>query len=489
MTIWPSLADAMNNAAQVAKAPLRWDPTDHLLARVGFGATPDSRAFVAANGPDAWFAQQVTLGQTKRGYKGVPAVFARSKRCRMTPYDLRQYFIAQGNEYSWQAMDELTQVTLMLQIYSPAQLYEAVVDVLANHLNVPNHIGDLWTVRADYDNNVIRRHAFGSFSDMLVASCKHPAMLRYLSLCDSTKNTVNENYAREMLELHTVGMQYTETDVQNAARMLTGRTTGSRDNYDYDPNIHYKGAIRVLGWTDPNNVPNRSEAVGDAMLRYLAAHPFTAQTIARKLCVRFVSDSPSAELVAAVAQAYVDNGTQILPTVKAILCSTEFWESRGQKLRRPSENLVAAVRVLGNGVVRWKDAMQTLHWMCYALGDIPLEWPAPNGYPDVAAAWHQSGSLLQVWDYHLCFGGQWADGFSPGDLNALYPAPPVTVGDAIDMLTNTLTGTTFADQDRQALLTFLGDTSFSTAVSLSGLRWYLLYLVGLILHSPYHALR
>ena len=130
---------------------------------------------------------------------------------------MQQWLIAHDNEYGWDAMDQLTEVTLGLQAWSPGQLYETLVDFFANHLNVPNHNGDLWNTRHAFDRDVIRRYALGKFSDMLLASAKHPAMLIYLSLAESTKAAVNENYGRELLELHTVGLHYSESDVQNAA--------------------------------------------------------------------------------------------------------------------------------------------------------------------------------------------------------------------------------------------------------------------------------
>jgi hypothetical protein len=489
VTFWPTMADAIANATRSAAAPLTWDPSSHLLSRLTFGPTPSDRARLAALGPDGWFAEQVALGTAHQGYRGNPAVSFHAKLLRMSPYDLRQWLIANGNEYGWDALEQLTEVTLGLQVYSVAQVYEVLVDFFANHLNVPNHMGDLWTTRADYDNRVIRRYALGSFSDMLVASCKHPAMLSYLSLCNSTKRTVNENYARELLELHTVGLHYSESDVQNTARILTGRTIDQYQHYIYDDYIHATGAVSVLGFSDPNTMPARGEIAGDNLLRYLASHAYTAQNIARKLCVRLVSDNPSSDLVAGVAQAYLDNNSAIIPTVQKILCSTEFWESRGLKTRRPAENLVATARVLEAKPVHWVPALRTLHWMCTALGDLPLDWQAPDGYADVATRWRSSSALLQVWDYHLCFLGQWAGGFVPGDVSALYGGTPLTSGQAIDMLTNRLIGMTFSDEHRQTLLTFLGDTSFDTPMSKSGMRWYALYLAGLILHSPHHALR
>ena len=147
-------------------------------------------------------------------------------------------------------MDQLTQVTLGLQAWSVAQLYETLVDFFSNHLNVPNHNGDVWNTRHAYDRDVIRKLRDSARSrDMLLASAKHPAMLIYLNLAESTKTAVNENYGRELLELHTVGLHYSENDVKNAARLLTGRTVDENQHYLFDDYIHATGRVKVLGFT------------------------------------------------------------------------------------------------------------------------------------------------------------------------------------------------------------------------------------------------
>ena len=153
-----------------------------------------------------------------------------------------------------------------------------------------------------------------------------------------------------------------------------------------------------------------------------------------------MSDNPSSALVTAVAKAYLDNKTQILPMVSTILRSTEFWESRGKKVRRPAENLLATIRILGVNPSDWSNGMSTLHWMTSAMGNVPLDWPAPNGYPDVAASWRSAGTLLNTWNYHLGFAGGWWGTFPAVDPNVLYGGTPANSGDAIDRLTRRLTG-------------------------------------------------
>ena len=474
----------------MAVAPLKWDPVNHLLSRFAFGPTAAARTQVGKSGAQAWYDSQVALAHTKVGYRGLPkAALTAMPYLALSIPDVTIAMIDAGEEFGWTAMDQLLQATLGLQIYSPAQLYETLVDFFSNHLNVANHNGDVWNTRLAYDRDVIRKYATGSFTDMLLASGRHPAMLRFLNLAESTAAAINENYGRELLELHTVGLNYTETDVRGAATLLTGRMVGPDEQYFYDRIIHPLGAVTVLGFSHANTSRLDGDKGGDQLLTYLASHPKTATHLATKLCMRFVSDTPSSDLIAAVAQAYLSSGTQILPMVETILRSQEFWQSRGAKIRRPAENLVATVRIIGNQVSDWSAATSTLSWMTESVGNQPLEWPAPNGYPDVAAAWRNAGSMLALWNLQLGFASDWPDGFAPLDKTTLYGAhPPATSGAAITALTRRLTGMTFTTAQRQALQTFLGEPA-STPLADSTLAWMLEPLLALILHGPHHAMR
>ena len=240
-------------------------------------------------------------------------------------------------------------------------------------------------------------------------------------------------------------------------------------------------------------MPTRSatggEQAGDDLLRYLAGHSYTAQNLARKLCVRLVSDNPSGALVTAVANAYLDGKTQILPMVSTILRSTEFWESRGQEGpppgREPARHHPDPRRQRRR---TGRTAMSTLHWMTSAIGNVPLDWPAPNGYPDVAASWRSAGTLLNTWNYHLGFAGGWWGTFPAVDPNVLYGGTPANSGDAIDRLTRRLTGQAWTATHRAALQKFLNEPA-STTMARSVLRWMAVPLIGIILDAPHHALR
>jgi uncharacterized protein (DUF1800 family) len=486
-TIWPSIDAAIKHSSHKAVAPLTWDPTAHLLSRLSFGPTAADRAYVDKHGASAWYAAQLSFARAHPGYTGHKSVAACGPLLKKSPFDVQQWLIDHNRAYGWDAMDQLTEVTLGLQAWSPAQVYETLVDLFSNHLNVPNHNGDLWNTRHAFDRDVIRPHVLGTFTDMLLAAAKHPAMLIYLSLAESTKAAVNENYGRELLELHTVGLHYSESDVKNVAKMLTGRTVDDNQHYLFDDYLHPTGKVTVLGFTHPNKHAADGAAAGDDLLRYLARHKYTAANLARKLCLRYVSDTPSSALVNAVANAYLKSGTAILPMVQTILRSSEFWESRGAKVRRPAENVVATIRALNPKVTDWAKILQSLHWISSSSGQVPLDWPAPNGYPDVAAAWRSAGNLLSMWNMHLGMAGGWWDGMKGADVSSAFGSA-ATSGAAIKAVTTWLTGMTFSKAHQAALQTFVGESA-DTPIGNSRLSWLGYPLAAVILDGPHHALR
>jgi uncharacterized protein (DUF1800 family) len=489
-TIYPTIAEAIAKSATTAKAPLTPNPTDHVLSRLAFGPTAAARAEIAERGIPAWIAAQIAAGHTYAGYAGDTLVSTQATLLGTSPADAHTFLKLRGNSYGWDLMTQLTQVTLGLQVWSSAQLYEVLVDFFANHLNVVCPRADLWVTRHTFDRDVIRKHALGSFTDMLVASARNAAMLLYLNLAQSSKAAVNENYARELLELHTVGLVYSESDVKNTAKLLTGRTVDSRTlDYTYNPAIHGTGAVRVLGFRHPNSSTADGEAGGDALLRYLAAHPATATRLAHKLCIRLVSDHPSDALVGAVAKAYTGSGTQILPMLDTILRSTEFWASRGQKVRRPAENIVATLRILDTRPATITAALKYLQVMTQQVGNVPLAWDPPNGYPDVAAAWRSASTLLTLWLHHLALSADsWPNAFAKSNKATLYGGTPANSGDAIARLGVRLTGAPLPVAHVQALQTFLGEAA-TTPVAKSTLHGLLPSLIALILDGPSHAMR
>jgi uncharacterized protein (DUF1800 family) len=407
-------------------------PALHLLRRATFGPTPEELAEVEAGGVDAWIARQLDPAsipddEADRVWGAFPLASA-------DPATIR----ASIERDKWDAALDFGKATLGRQIWSRRQLFEVMVDFWANHLNVATPGPGSWDVGASYHRDVIRRHALGSFTDMLLASARHPAMLRFLTAEQSTKDSVNENYGRELLELHTVGVAagYTEDDV------------------------------------------------GDAYLRHLAGLPATAATIARKLAVRFVADIPPPTLVDRLTTAYVEGGTAIQPMLDVLFRSAEFWAAVGQKTRRPLENLTASTRILGvrpAGDVR--QSMQSLYNVTGKAGHAPIAWPAPNGYPDVGAAWRSAGGILESWNSHRMLVGDWQDQLTTPDPREL-ASGATTAGGFVDNLCARLTFQGFQPPHRDALVAFLG--SESARVDRDELAGG---AVALVLDSPYFALR
>ena len=468
------------------------DPALHLLRRTTFGPTPDLLAEVHAVGIDAWLAAQcepirIPDPAADLGWAAFPLASA-------DPATVRSSI----ERTTWGAMADYGRATLARQVWSQRQLYEVMVDFWANHLNVPTPGPGGWDVGPSYQRGVIRTHALGTFTDMLVAAGRHPALLRYLTAEQSNKDSVNENLGRELLELHTVGIAsgYGEDDVRNSAYILTGRTVVGRDGpgeegtFRYDAEKHWVGPVTVLDFQHPNDTAEGGLEVGDAYLRHLAGHPATAQTIAHKLAVRFVSDMPPPALVERLAAAYLEAGTAIVPVLDTLFRSVEFWGAVGQKTRRPLENVTASVRILGvmpDGDIA--HSVGRLYNATIDAGHQPLSWPAPNGYPDVHAAWRSAGNVVALWNLHRALVGDWEDGLTrPDPIELVDGRPAATVGEYVDSLCARLCFQAFQPAHRDALVAFLGGDP-AAPIGRFVDNHDALGAIALVLDSPYFSLR
>jgi uncharacterized protein (DUF1800 family) len=460
------------------------DPQAHLLRRATFGARPKDVKDLKRLGIDGWLERQLHP-------RSIPDATA-EKALKLFPLDgaAPRTIMRRTKRYSWDAMMATAQATLARQIFSDRQLYEIVVDVFANHLHVAVP-GEQWHTSPSYIKNVIRKHAFGRFDDMLLAAMKHPAMLSFLSNDQSRRTNVTENLGRELLELHTVGRAagYTEAMVRSSAKILSGRT------YDYDTGQyyfeepwHWVGHVKVLGFSAANSSMYKGEQVGDAYLRYLAHHPATARNIARKLAIRFVSDTPSASLVDRLAHVYLAHGTSITAVVDAIFKSSDFWAAVGVRMRRPLEDGVGAMRVLD--VARAKGMQQpigSLYWTLNEAGHAPYGWGPPNGYPDVATAWLGAGAMLQRWNLHraLVYGWWPKLGWTkPSKLTAL--TPTMTTMQWTRIVAHRLLGVTPSEQH---LLAVIHGAKLTAASPVPTDDWRLGKIATLLLDSPYFQLR
>jgi len=461
----------------------------HLLRRTSFGPTPAALAELRSLGRRAWLEAQLapaTIDDT--------ACDRLVARWPMASWDISTTVrnVAAGH---WDAMLQVARATMVRQAWSRRQLLEVMVDLWSDHLHVASPSDEAWYCRGDYDTTVIRRHALGSFADMLVASARHPAMLRFLDNVSSRKGAPNENYGRELLELHTVGVGagYGERDVQDCARLFTGLTT---DYYSgqrrYAPEWHDTGAVRVLGWSAPAHRATDGERLQEQLLRWLAVQPATARRVVRKIAVRLVADEPSSALVERLAAVYLETGSQVVPVLRALLASEEFASSAGRKVKRPLEDMISTVRVLGAVPGPGTEHVDQLYWMIRGRGHAPFDWGPPNGYPDVAAAWQSVAGTLGAWNHHVeLANGWWPSGLGVPPVASLLPAArPATVGALLDALADRLLMAPLAPRERAALLAYTGRPSSSSLTPEDELvGWRLGQLVSLVLDTPSFATR
>ena len=467
----------------------------HLLRRATYGPTPAALAEARRLGASAWLEAQLKPASITDTV--ADGLVARFPYCGTSIPGIHAAVTAKKLKmYDWQPMWQVGFSTLARAIWSKRQLLEVMTEFWSNHLNVTCPSGDVWDSRSDYDATVIRRYALGSFADLLKASARHPAMLTYLDNRFSTKDAPNENYGRELLELHTVGLAYAESDVKNAARLLTGLTVDYNTGiYRYDPTVHALGAVTILGFRHANATAAGGEAAALAYLDYLALHPATARRIVTKLCVRFVADDPPATLITNLVKVYLDNRSAIAPVLRALFASPEFAASVGAKTRTPYEDVVGTLRTLDYGPESsGTKAVESLYWMCSSAGQAPLSWAPPNGYPDVAAAWASPSGQLVRWNAHLnVAAGYWPNTLvRPASLLTSFAGTglPATYGVLIDAVSNRLLQMTLPGAQREAIAGFWGKTPASPVKANDpAVGWMFPYLLTMLLNSPTFALR
>jgi uncharacterized protein (DUF1800 family) len=466
------------------------DPVLHLLRRATYGPTPALVSSVRRSGTAAWLTAQ--LAPASIADPAAAALVARWPSLGWSTDQCR----ANLSNGGWDVMFDLVDSSIARAVWSNRQLLEVMVGFWSNHLHITCPSADVWDNRHLFDRDVIRRHALGRFSDMLVASARHPAMLRYLNNADSTKDNPNENYGRELLELHTVGVDagYSESDMRHSTLLLTGLSVDWRNgHYVYNANDHYVGPLSVMSFRSANGTAAGGEAAAVAYVRWLAGHPATARRLAQKLCVRFVADVPPPALVARLASVYLTNRTAIAPVLRALFTSPEFAASAGHKLRTPYEDFVASLRVLGiQPDTTGTQGIRALQWLANDVGQPPFGWPMPNGYPDVATGWSSAATTLARWNAHMTF----ASPYWPKQLGRRSAAwwfgstLPTTYAAAIDVLRTKLCLPPLSAAQRAAVCAFLGHRptdALKPGDALFG--WRLPSALALLLDTPLHSVR
>jgi uncharacterized protein (DUF1800 family) len=333
------------------------------------------------------------------------------------PADQREYFLAMTGPVNV-VINELQQAKLVRAVYSERQLQEVMTDFWFNHFNIYlNKDADQYLVTA-YERDVIRAHALGKFKDLLVATAQSPAMLFYLDnwLSMGPKSAaalaankgkpgqsvpgLNENYGRELMELHTLSVNggYTQHDVTELARTLTGWTIQPLEQgaaFQFDPKKHDPGDKIVLGQTIPENGMNE----GLQVLDMLAHHPNTAKFIAKKLAMRFVGDDPPPALVDRLAQKFLATDGDIRDVLRTLFKSPEFWSAKAYraKVKTPFEFVVSSLRATGTDLNNAGPIVGILNRMGMPL----YQMVPPTGYSMTASTWMNSEALVDRMNYAL----------------------------------------------------------------------------------------
>jgi uncharacterized protein (DUF1800 family) len=419
----------------------------HALNRLGYGPRPGDVERVRRIGLAAYVDEQLSPSSLADPAveQALPAypVLARSAADLVREYpqptpQVRQQ-LASG-QMSRQAAAEIypperrpAVITAQMQaarvtraVLSERQLEEVLVDFWFNHFNVYAQKGAVRWMLPAYEREAIRPHVLGRFRDLVLATARHPAMLFYLDNWLSTRADLvvprgpnagrraglNENYAREVMELHTLGVDggYTQQDVVEVARCFTGWTIDRPQQgggFVFRTAAHDRGEKRVLGQVIPAGGGRED---GERVIDILARHPATARFIATKLTRRFVSDDPPPALVERAAATFQRTDGSIRAVLVTILTSPEFWsaEAYRAKIKTPLEVVASAVRTLDGRLVTTADGREGLGdgGMVLArevarLGEPLYEMQPPTGYPDRAESWVNTGALLGRMNFAL----------------------------------------------------------------------------------------
>jgi uncharacterized protein (DUF1800 family) len=314
---------------------------------------------------------------------------------------LQQAFQQELNELGRQAATR----SLLRDLYSPDQLREKMTWFWFNHFNVHLYKSDIRATIGDYEEQ-LRRHALGKFRDLLRVTATHPTMLRYLDNSENAKGHINENYAREIMELHTmgVGSGYTQADVQELARVLTGVGVNFQPQdpnapkpvvaqpdhirngvFEFNPARHDYGVKHLLGHT----IEGRGFAEVEQALDIISRHPATAAHVSRQLATYFVSDTPPEPLVQRMAQAFRATDGDIVSVLLVMFKSPEFANAR--KFKDPMQFVLSAVRLAYDSKVIQNPA-PILGWLNRMAQGL-YNHPTPDGYPMTAEAWNGPGQM------------------------------------------------------------------------------------------------
>ena len=384
----------------------------HVLNRLAFGPTLEEFQYVKSIGIERYIAEQLDPDSIPESIE-LRYRLTKLDTLKLNPVQLRQLYgplprlrgfkpdpeaEKAQRERARLVLQDAAEARILRAVLSRRQLQEVMVDFWFNHFNVFSGKGldDVWI--ANYEQQAIRPLVLGRFRDLLYATTKHPAMLVYLDNTLSTapgspgargkQKGLNENFAREVMELHTLGADggYTQEDVITLARILTGWTVNPPDaraypgyaavfegaRHDYSPKVFLGQAIK-----------SRGKAEGEEALDILAHSPKTARHIAFELAQYFVADDPSPALVERLAARFIETDGNIREVLKTLFASREFWDSSGQKYKTPYQFVVSAERAAGVPVVNVRPLLAAMD----QLGMPLYGCLTPDGYKNTEDAW------------------------------------------------------------------------------------------------------
>jgi len=441
--------------------------------------------------------EQIALSASLKGEKGQAFADGLSAQQRETLMAI--------NNPQRVVVSELTQAKLLRAIYSERQLDEVVSDFWFNHFNVFINKGADRYLLTEYERDVIRPHALGRFEDLLVATAKSPAMLFYLDNWLSVgpdsdlargvmqhaphkrrshvrprpvagkgkkkSNGLNENYGRELMELHTLSVNggYTQADVTEVAKVFTGWTLAEPrkgGGFKFEPAMHEPGDKVVLG----HRIKENGEKEGMQVLRMLARDPRTARFISLKLATRFVSDEPPQALVDRMTQTYLKKNGDIREVLRTLFRSPEFWspQTYRAKVKTPLEFIVSSVRASGADVTDTGALASQLNNMGMPLYGMQ----PPTGYSMKADTWVNSSALLGRMNFALAMTAGKVKGVTV-DSQAFAASTPVGDNAVLARLESTLLGGDVSEQTHATIVKQLNDGKANSAM-----------VAGLILGSP-----
>ena len=427
------LAQRVRAQTLTEPTPFASAPAWRALSRLGYGPSPTSlQSLAAAPSVSAWALQQLeaahqasqqppALSADVAGInQPLPAIFEGVKREREARANLKADPAAlteASDEINFNRTLVRQAATWRLSSCSDADqdhpLLARMTEFWFNHLNVFAGKGAVRPFVGHYVINVARAHALGKFEDLLLASARHPAMLYYLdqvqSVADGTMGPkgnargLNENYARELMELHTLGVDggYTQTDVRELARVLTGWTVApqSTSGFRFNARSHDRGQKTVLGHLYPTGITRSGEAEGEDAIRMLARHPKTAHRISLRLAQFFVADQPPPALVAVLAQRFQDSQGDMRLVMQTLLASPEFWHAQNRLFKTPMDYACSALAATQGGADERKLRLST-QFLAQA-GQAVNGWQTPDGYPVDAATWLAPEALTRRADFAM----------------------------------------------------------------------------------------